>query len=98
MRPPSMCGSTANFIPIGRILAPENSNCPTALVPALSSNCAAALSSTPSITRLKLIAFIAIPRALLSHHDDAPCVLRDQPHRQAGGGKTAIQVGLHDGE
>ncbi len=49
-----MCGSSASRSPTGTMLAAVNSNCPTALVPALSSSCAAALSSTPARISEKL--------------------------------------------
>src|SRR3990170_51020 len=56
-----MCGWSASFMPTGRIFAAVNSKCPTALVPALSSSWALALSSTPSISSAKLTALMVSP-------------------------------------
>ena len=43
---------------MGRMFARVNSKCPTALVPALSSNCAAAFSETPARMQKSEIGFI----------------------------------------
>ena len=57
-----MCGSKASFMPTGTMFWALNSNCPTALVPALSSSCAAALSSTPVKMKAQLAAFTVFSR------------------------------------
>src|SRR3990172_2841073 len=67
-----MCGWNASFMPTGRMLAAVNSKCPTALVPALSSSWALALSSTPNISSERLTAFTASP----PHHRTGATVVQ----------------------
>src|SRR5574341_1345033 len=107
--PERMYGCVASFQPTGATFCAENSNTPTALVPDLSSNCAAALSSTPVITSEKDNAFIRAPwgemrsrlpsrgGAGLPHHDSSR-VARNDFHRQTVLRKLGVSLRLHDGE
>src|SRR5262245_12445959 len=82
-----MCGWVAIPQPIGTTFWAENANAPTALVPALSSSCAVALSSTPVISREKdsafmeaPLAFKARPRARHAHDGDVECEYHQPAH------------------
>src|SRR6185437_13700855 len=85
-----MYGCVATFQPIGTRLAPLNSKCPMLLVPALSSSCAAALSSTPKSTRAKLMAFIVVCSRRLD--EIAAMVVGNQLHRHPGGRELIVKV------
>src|SRR6185436_6017048 len=94
-----MCGSVASRQPTGIILSRLNSNTPTLFVPALSSSCAPALSSTPVISSEKLVAFIMVSgSARRRAHENALGIAHDYLHPQAGLLEFGENFQAHDRE
>src|SRR5579864_8917437 len=96
----------ASLKAMGRMFARVNSKCPTAFVPALSSNCAQAFSDTPARMQKREMGFIGDERSvgpdmgllLRFFHDHAPHIAGDDLHRHFPGRQFVEALRWHQGE